>query len=414
MNSRERVLAAINHQEPDRVPIDLGGTRQSGIAASTYHLLKQHLNITTPTKVFDLYQMLAEVEESVLDRLGVDVVGIHRSAVAFGIRNENWKPWQLFDGTEVRVPSCFNPVTEPNGDLLLLDADGKPLASMPEGGFYFDRLDKYPGAAHVDPESLDLPLLSPQECEHLNAQAEAYQQNSDRAIVCAMGPPYELFFGLGNGDFSAWMLTLATEPEYVHALYERLVEAWLENLRRLYQALGDRIQILQFNDDLGMQNAPFLSVAMFRELIMPYYRQGLAWIHQNTPWKVFMHNDGAIFDLIPSLIEMGVDILNPVQTTATGMDPILLKQQFGDQLVFWGAACDCQDTLSFGSPDEVSREVKESIRVLAPGGGYVLAGVHNIQAKVPPENVMALFDTALSAGRYQEPVHHSRQSPLNT
>jgi len=284
---------------------------------------------------------------------------------------------------------------------VLHGPDGEPFARMPKGGFYFDRLDKYPGAAHADVDSLELPLLSSQECDHLHAQAEAYRQNSDRAVIAAMGPPYELFFGLGTGDFAGWMITLATEPDYVKALYERLVEAWLENLRRFTDAVGDRVDILQFNDDLGTQDAPFLSVPMFRELVMPYYKRGLDWVHQNTGMKVFMHNDGAIADLIPSLIEMGVDILNPVQTTAKGMDPARLKQEFGDRLVFWGAACDCQGTLAFGTPEEVSREVKESVRVLAPGGGYVLAPVHNIQAGVPPENVIALFDTAISAGVYK-------------
>ena len=169
MNSRERVLAAINHQEPDRVPIDLGGTRQSGMAASTYHKLKGRLGIDTPTRVFDLYQMLAEIETPVMERFGADVVNLNRPAVIFGIRNEGWRPWRLFDGTPVEVPGGFNPVTEPGGDLVLLDADGAPMARMPKGGFYFDRLDTYPGAGHADPETLELPLLSAEECDHLHA-----------------------------------------------------------------------------------------------------------------------------------------------------------------------------------------------------------------------------------------------------
>jgi uroporphyrinogen decarboxylase len=397
MNSRQRVLGALEHRQPDRVPIDLGGTRQSGMAASTYHQLKERLGLTTPTRVYDLYQMLAEIERPVRERFGADCIGLNRPAVAFGIRNEHWKPWRLFDGTPVEVPGGFNPVAQPNGDLVLLGPDGSPLARMPQGGFYFDRLDKYPGAAHVDPETFQPPLLTTEECDHLHAQAEAYWQNTDLAIIAAMGPPYELFFGLGTGDFQAWMITLATEPDYVQALYQRLVEAWLENLRRFSAAVGDRVQILQFNDDLGTQDAPFLSVKMFRERIMPHYQRGLDWVHQNTKMKVFMHNDGAIFDFLPTLIEMGVDILNPVQTTAAGMDPVKLKRQFGDRLVFWGAACDCQKTLPFGTPDQVAREVEQNIAALAPGGGYVLAGVHNIQAGVPPENVIALFDAALSA-----------------
>ena len=225
-----------------------------------------------------------------------------------------------------------------------------------------------------------------------------------------MGPPYELFFGLGTGDFESWMVTLACEPDYVRDLYEKLTGVWLENLKRFHEAVGDRVHIVQFNDDLGTQHGPFLSVAMFRQLIMPYYQRGLDWIHANTSMKVFMHNDGAIVNLIPSLIEMGVDILNPVQTTAKGMDPTLLKERFGGALTFWGAACDCQDTLAFGSPEQVAREVQENLRILAPGGGYVLAGVHNIQANVPPDNVIALFDTALAAGVY--PISPANQLTL--
>ena len=397
MNSRQRVQLALNHQQPDRVPIDVGGTRQSGIAASTYHKLKQRLGLSTPTRVFDLYQILAEIEEPVLDRFGVDVVGLYRPAVTFNIRNDNWKPWRLFDGTPVEVPGGFDPVAQPNGDILLINPDGSPLAKMPKGGFYFDRLDRYPGAAHADPDSLELPLLSTEECDHFHARAEALWQNTDRAILAAMGPPYELFFGLGTGDFQAWMITLATEPDYVNALYEKIVDAWIENLRRFNDAVGDRVAVIQFNDDLGTQDAPFLSVDMFRELIMPHYKRGLDWIHQNTDKKTFMHNDGAIFDFVPTLIEMGVDILNPVQTTARGMDPVRLKQEFGDQIVFWGGSCDCQGTLSFGTPEQVAAEARQAIDTFALGGGYVFTSVHNIQAEVPPENVIALFETAKSA-----------------
>ncbi|WP_095416124.1 uroporphyrinogen decarboxylase family protein [Thermogutta terrifontis] len=400
MTSRERVLCAVSHQEPDRVPIDFGATRQTGIAAAAYHRLKQRLGLITPTRVYDVYQMLAEIERPILERFGADVIGLHRRRVAFGIANENWKPWQLFDGTPVEVPGEFNPVTEPDGSLTLYDQQGRPIAKMPKDGFYFDRLDKYPGAAHVDPETLDIPLLTQQECDELGAQAEALYRNTDFAIIAAMGPPFELFFGLGTGDFAAWMITLVSEPDYVRALYERIVEAWLENLRRFHQAVGDHIQIIQFNDDLGTQDRPFLSPKLFKDLIFPYYKRGLDWIHQNTNYKVFMHNDGAIYDFIPILIEMGVDILNPIQTTAKGMDPARLKAEFGDKLTFWGAACDCQRTLPFGTPEDVAREVEENIRILAPGGGYVFASVHNIQANCPPENIMAMFDTALAKGRY--------------
>lgn len=401
MNSRQRVLCAVSHQEADRVPIDLGGTRQSGIAASTYHQLKQRLGVSTPTRIYDLYQILAEVEQPILDRFGADVVGLNRQAVAFGIRNEQWKPWALFDGTPVEVPGGFQPVADTRGDLILRSASGAAIAKMPNQGHYFDRLETFPGAAHADPDTLELPLLTQEECDHYHAQAEALWQNTDKAIVAPLGPPYELFFGLGTGNFQEWMMTLACEPDYVRSLYERLTEAWIENLRRFVAAVGDRVQILQFNDDLGTQDAPFLSVKMFRELVMPYYKRGLDWVHANTQMKVFMHNDGAIFDFVPSLIEMGVDILNPTQTTAKGMDPKKLKDTFGEQITFWGGSCDCQGVLAFGTPEQVTDEVRRHMEILAPGGGYVFASVHNIQASVPPENVIALFESALELGRYR-------------
>jgi len=392
---RERIGCVLNHREPDRVPIDLGGTRQSGIAASTYHQLKKRLGVSTSTRVFDVYQVLAEVERPIMERFGADVVGLYKPEVAFGIRNDRWKSWQLFDGTPVQVPDDFNPVTEDSGDLALL-RDGQVIARMPKDGFYFDRLEKYPGAAHVDPETYDPPLLSDQDLQHLHAQAEALYQNTDFAVVAPMGPPMELFFGLGTGDFEAWMVTLATEPDYVHALYEKLTAAWLVNLQRFVDAVGDRVQIIQICDDFGTQESLFLSVKMFRNLVMPYYQRGCDWIHKNTDMKIMLHSDGAIFPLIPSIIEMGIDILNPIQTTAKGMDAVLLKREFGDRLVFWGGSCDCQHTLSFAGSSDVQREVEENIRVFASGGGYVFAPVHNIQAGVQPENIIALYDTARS------------------
>ena len=395
MNSRQRVIASLQHRQPDRVPIDLGGTRQSGIAASTYHQLKQRLGISSPTRVYDVYQMLAEVERPIMERFGADVIGLNRPAVAFGIVNEGWKPWRLFDQTPVEVPAGFNPVTEPSGGLALRRGD-EVIARMPKDGYYFDRLEVYPGGAHQAVEEVNPPVMSDELCDHCHAQSEALFQNTDFAIIAPMGPPYELFYGLGTGGFESWMMSFAAEPEYVNELCAKLVDVWIENLRRFAQAVGNRVQILQFNDDFGTQTAPFISVKMFRELIMPHYKRGLDWVHANTEMKVFLHSDGAIMPLIPSIIEMGVDILNPIQTSATGMDAQALKAEFGDQLVFWGGSLDCQKTLPFGTPEEVSREVVDHVRVFSSGGGYVFAPVHNIQAGVPVENVIAMFDAAVS------------------
>ncbi len=393
MTSRERVLAALERRPVDRVPVDFGGTRQSGIAAAAYHRLRAHLGLhgRRPVRVFDLFQMLAEVEPDVAERFGADCVGLYRPEVAFGLRNEGWKPWRLFDGTPVEVPGGFAPETEPNGDLVLR-RNGEVIARMPRDGFYFDRMEKYPGALHPELERWEPPRLDGATLEHYHRQAEALFTGTDKAIVAPLGPPYELFFGLGQGGFEQWMLTLATEPDYVRALYAKLVDAWLDNLHAFHAAVGDRVQVLQICDDFGTQRAPFLSERLFRELVQPAYARGLAWVHTHTRWKVMLHSDGAIFPLLPAIVEMGVDILNPVQINAAGMEPRRLKDTFGDRLVFWGGACDPQRTLAFGTPAEVRREARANLEVFSRGGGYVFAPVHNIQANVPPENIVALFE----------------------
>jgi uroporphyrinogen decarboxylase len=406
MTSRERILAAINRQPVDRVPIDFNGTRQSGISVFTYAPLRTHLatsdNVIADAirrqprvRIFDIYQMLAEVEPAFAARFGADCVALNRRAVAFGLPNEDWKPWQLDDGTPVEVPGDFAPETQPDGSLVLRRG-GEPIAQMPAGGFYFDRLEKYPGALHPDLDAWEPPRLSAADLDHFRREADRLYRTTDQAIIAALGPPFELFNGIGQGGFEDWMITFASEPDYVTALYQKLTDAWLENLEAFHGAVGDRIQILQICDDFGTQAAPFLSVRAFRELLLPAYRRGLDWIHARTKWKVLLHSDGALVPLLPSIIEMGVDLLNPVQTTAAGMDPRRLKAEFGEHLVFWGGSCDCQGTLTRGTPAQVAAEVRAHLECFTPGGGFVCASVHNIQAHVPPANIVALFDTALA------------------
>ncbi len=397
MTSRQRVLAAIRHQPVDRVPIDFGGTRQSGISAFAYDRIRRHLGLGTthPCRVFDTYQMLAEIDGEIANRFGADCVALNRPAVAFGIPNREWKPFTFHGAHTFLVPGGFHPEAEPDGSLVLRRG-GEGIARMPSGGFYFDRFEKYPGALHPDLDTWRPPRLAQADLDHFAREAAALHENTDKAVIAALGPPYELFNGIGQGDFEAWMITFASEPEYVRALYTLLVDAWIDNLKAFHAAVGERVHILQICDDFGAQNAPFLSTEMFRDLLLPAYKQGLDWVHAHTPWKVMLHSDGAIFPLLPSILEMGVDILNPVQLTASGMGAARLKAEFGGRVVFWGASCDCQGTLTRGAPAAVADEVRANLEIFRPlEGGHVFAPVHNIQANVPPENIEALFAAAL-------------------
>lgn len=397
MNSRERIQAALRHQPVDRVPVDFGGTRQSGIAALAYQPLRSALGLETrtPFRVFDLYQQLAEIEHEVLERCGSDTIALNRPKVAFGIENRDWKPWRLWDGTETRVPGGFAPETEGDGSLVLRRGD-EVIARMPCQGYYFDRYEKYPGASHPDLASWRPPAVSPSDLDHYHSMSMVLHEQTDKAVIAAMGPPYELFNGIGQGGFEDWMITFATEDDYVEELYGLLVETWLENLEKFHAAVGDRVQVVQIADDFGTQRAPFLSTEMFRGKVMPFYQKGLDWIHRHTDWKVLLHSDGAIRPLIPSLIEMGVDALNPVQLSCTGMDPAELRSEFGGRIAFWGGSCDSQGTLGNGTAEEVAAEVKAGLDAFRPReGGFVFASVHNIQANVPGENAKALFEAAL-------------------
>jgi len=396
VTSRERILAAINHRAVDRVPIDCGGTRQTGISVWAYARLRERLGLASRSlpRVFDLYQMLAEIEQEVADRFGADCVALHRPAVAFGIRNEDWKSFRFAGGLEAEVPGGFCPERGDRG--LVIKRNGSVIAAMPEFSRYFDRFEKYPGALHPDLSSWRAPRTDGATMEHYHREAEALFANTDKAVVAAMGPPYELFNGMGQGGFEEWMCTFGSEPEYVEELYAELVDAWLDNLKAFHAAVGDRVQVLQICDDFGTQHAPFLSTRMFRRLVLPAYKRGLDWVHANTTWKVLLHSDGAIYPLLPSIIEMGVDILNPVQTSAAGMDPARLKREFGDRLCFWGASCDAQGTFDTGTPAEVAEETARNLTIFVPGSGLVFAPIHNVQAHVSPDNIIALFDTALN------------------
>jgi len=394
------VLAAIEHREPDRVPIDFGATRQTGIMAAACHELKQYLGLAGETYVYDIYQMLAEVEEPLRARMHSDVVALRFRTVAFGVPNEGAKDWTLNNGTKVKVSAALEPEVDAAGNLYILDRAGRRVAQMPPGGFYFDPLEKGAGAAHVDPEKWEIPPPAEEELRYLEKQAAFWRSETDYAVIAEL-PQVELFFGFGNGGFDDWLVTLMTEQNYVRELYEKAIQGMCRNFDLYYQATGGKFDIAKFNDDFGMQSGEFADPEFFRTLILPYYKKYIDHIKgTDSRLKIFQHCCGSIFNVLSEMIDIGVEIINPVQTSAANMDPAGLKKTYGERVCFWGGGVENQRVLAFGTPEEVAAQAGERLEIFAPGGGFVFNTIHNIQQNTPPENIVAAFDTAYERGIY--------------
>lgn len=412
MNARERVLAAINHRQPDKVPVDLGATPQSGVSASTLYQLRNALGLPRKEiEICNLFQMLGTVDEDVRTALGIDTVGLFNP---FDLQNgisRSTQPFTMCDGTPTLLPDNAVLSRAQNGAWLYhpqSDPAAPPSAEMPENGYFFDALDRSTGFEEDNLTPLEdyrdsFPLLNQNTAEYLRVNAEELQNSTDCAVVGALG-------GCGLGDVANipapqekhprgirriddWMMAHLLYPEYIEAVFRLQTDAMLRNLEIYRQAVGDRVQVVTISGtDFGTQNGEFISPALFRSLYKPFYREVNDWVHQNTGWKTFYHSCGSIVGFLDDFVEMGVDILNPVQLSAKGMDAHMLKEQYGGKLTFWGGGVDTQVTLPFGTPQEVRAQCLERLQILSAGGGYVFNAIHNVVAKTPVENLKAFFD----------------------
>ena len=411
MNSRERVSAALAHRQPDRVPLDLGASAVTGMSVSSVSLLRQALQLDppgAPVKVVEPYQMLGEIAPDLLDALGVDVLPLGKPATMFGFHNEGWKPWN-FNGTPVLVPAGFNTDPEPDGAILMYpdgDRSAPPSAKMPPGGYYFDTLIRQPP---IDDEKLDpadnleeFEPISAADLAYLKAEAGRLTTQTDKALLASFGgtafgdialvPGPWMKYPKGIRDVAEWYMSTVSRRDYIYQVFEKQCEIGLANLAKIYDVVGDRAAaVFITGTDFGTQTGPFISPKSYRSLYMPFHKEVNAWVHQHTGWKTFIHSCGSVAKLIPLFIEAGFDILNPVQTSATGMDPRWLKQTFGAELTFWGGGVDTQRTLPFGTPDQIRAEVKERMEIFSPGGGFIFNPIHNVQACTPIENLQALY-----------------------
>jgi len=404
MTSRERVLAALDHRQPDRVPIDFSGHRSSGIAAIAYPKLRKYLSLPpTPIRVYDVIQQLAIVDDDVLDRFGIDTIELGRG---FTLVDKSWSPWALPDGTPCLVPS-WTQLERDNRRWVIRSKTGRVIAHMPDGALYFEQT-YYPFLEGGDePEAIYDALEEcmwtavasppgPVDGQTLTEGAGQLRDKTDRAIIGLFGGNlFEIGQFLYRND--KFMMLLAAEPQRAHRFLDKLVEIHLTNLERFLRAVGEYIDIILFGDDLGMQTGPLISPQMYREFFKP--RHKLLWnrAKELADVKVMLHCCGGVRELMRDLIEAGLDAINPVQIICTGMDATELKAEFGKDITFWGGGCDTRDLLPNDTPDQIVKHVKEQVKILGPGGGFVFQQVHNILANVPPENIVAMFDAVNDA-----------------
>ncbi|MGK7394414.1 MAG: uroporphyrinogen decarboxylase family protein [Candidatus Cyclobacteriaceae bacterium M3_2C_046] len=412
MTTLEKVKATLNHQDPEGLVVDIGSTGVTGIHVLAIEKLRQYYGLPQqPIKVIEPYQMLGQVDEDLARVIGLDIAGVMGPANMLGVKlNGTWKTMQTFWGQEVLVPEDFNTSLDEEGNLLVYpegDTEAPPSAKMPQKSYFFDAIVRQPP---VEEDKLKVE----DNLEEFKPVSEAdllYWQEATRAarasgkgVMASLGgtalgdialvPAMQLKHPKGIRDIAEWYMSLLIRPDYVKSIFERQTEIALHNLARYWEFIGGNVDVVFLcGTDFGTQTSTFCSPEQFDEIWLPYYRQINDWIHTHTTWKTMKHSCGAVESFMPHFIEAGFDIINPVQVNAAGMDPVQLKKNYGKDLVFWGGGVDTQQVLPYAKPEEVKEEVKKLIEIFGQDGGFVFNTVHNIQANVPVENLVAMIET---------------------
>jgi uroporphyrinogen decarboxylase len=390
-------MAAIGHQKPDRLPVDLGGMRSTGIMAVAYHHLKRHLGMTEgELRVFDPMQQLACVEAPVRERFGCDVVILDQGLL------HGWRACTLADGTSAQITAAFRSEPDGQGGEFALDDDGRRIWRRPASSHYFDRI-YYPlseATSFADLDRYNWPVLKDEDLLLLQQEARRLHDETDYAILGTFGGAF-LEGAQALRGWETFMMDVAASRSFAEALLDRMLANALRNVELYLDAVGDYIQIIQMGGDMGMQNGPQIAPRTYYDVFQPREKALWSRIHQLKPeLAVFLHCCGGIYELLPGIIDAGINILNPVQFTAKGMDPARLKREFGSKICYWGGGCDTQRVLPTGTPEEVYEHTCQMIQVFKPGSGFVFCQVHNIQAGVPPENIVAMFQAVRDSWDY--------------
>ena len=408
--SRDKVRCALNHQNAGSIPVDFGSTAVTGIHCRIVEALRNYYGLAPrPVKIVDAFQMLGEIDAELAEKIGVDCIGIGGPKDIFDLdttrMHEQTTPW----GQRVLVPEAMDLTPDMRGDVYVYaggDQNYPPSAVMPKGCYFINAIERQQPIEEdrLDPEDNveEFGLLTENDLAYYCAEADkAYQ--TGRAVVASFGgtalgdvafvPGMGLKQPKGIRSVVEWYMSTAMRQDYLHQVFEKEIDIAIANYEKLWAALGDKIDVvLTCGTDFGSQESQFCSIDTFRELWLPHYRRMNDWIHQHTTWKIFKHSCGAIIPILPGLIEAGFDIINPVQINAKDMDSRRLKEEFGSQLTFWGGGVDTQKILPFGTPDEIRRHVMGQCEILGRDGGFVFNADHNVQANVPVDNVVAMFD----------------------
>jgi Uroporphyrinogen decarboxylase (URO-D) len=410
ISSRQNFLKTINHEQPDKVVVDFGSTGVTGIHVLIVEKLRAHFGLAKrPVRVIEPYQMLGEIDEELIDAMDIDVIGIFSAKNMFGVLMENWKVHKTLWGQEVLFPEGFNYTYNNNGDILMYpegDTSVPPSGIMPKTGYFFDALNRQKpideSTLKVEDNLEEFSRITKPELEYWENQMLKLR-NNNKAVVASLGgtalgdialvPAINLKNPKGIRGVEEWYISTLIREDFIKEIYDRQTDTAIENLRLLHNVIGSKIDVVfTCGTDFGTQNSTFCSTDTYDRIWMPYYKKVNDWIHRNTGWKTFKHSCGAVEPLMSHFIESGFDIINPVQINASGMDPVLLKKKYGDKLVFWGGGVDTQGAFAFGTPAQVKEQVKKQCGILNNNGGFVFNTVHNIQANVPFDNVIAMLE----------------------
>jgi len=415
MNSRERVRKVLNREIPDRMPIDLGSTRTTGISAIAYNRLKEKTGFKKDyARMYDFVQQLAYPGKEIRDLFKIDIID---AGQAFLRSPDAWKKFRLNDGSECLIPKTINLEEDSNGDVYIKNSDDVILGIKPSSSLYADQSFWVYGNNKKIPENIyekdleldlwaetspppgKLDIFNDEDFKVFTDSIRELYEKTDYSICLRIGGN-QVESGFSLRGMENYLCDIYLDKKGVHRLLDKLMEGYMRNLKRIVESVGQYVDILMFADDMGGQEGPLISPEIYRELFKPRHKKMWDYVHDNSNCKVFFHCCGSIAELLPDLIDAGIDILNPVQTTAKNMDPEYLKREFGKYIIFHGGCCNTSEVLARGSLKEVEEDVRKRIGILGKGGGLIFNQIHNILADVPPENIIKMLESAHKYGLY--------------